>query len=288
MEKKRLTFFGSVWRLFCPILIYEIARMLVMSGACVLVMLKDYQGYISMKDPVALTDALLEGVLPYSSEITMVSCLLALPVLIWLFFRDKKIESALGVRVIYRESPVYLYFLPFLLGAAAALILNHVLIYSRLMELLMSGYEEAAEYIYQGHFWSEVLSVAILVPCTEEFVFRGLIYRRMRLLSGPVAAMILSALTFGIYHGNLLQAIYAGILGLLFAYIYEKYQSIKAPILMHAGANLFSLLATETDILTRVYEDETLFLAVTVAAMIIFIGLFYLMLCQVEPIRQEE
>ena len=46
--------------------------------------------------------------------------------------------------------------------------------------------------------------------------------------------MMLSALMFGLYHGNLVQAIYGFVLGYLAVYIYEKYGSLKASILFHA------------------------------------------------------
>ena len=65
-------------------------------------------------------------------------------------------------------------------------------------------------------FW-----MGIVAPAAEEMIFRWLIYLRLRdWLKMPVAAVI-SGLIFGIYHGNIVQGIYASILGTAFAYILE-------------------------------------------------------------------
>lgn len=44
---------------------------------------------------------------------------------------------------------------------------------------------------------------------------------------------------------NVVQGIYAFLLGILLAWICEKYQTIWAPILFHAAANLLSVICTE-------------------------------------------
>jgi len=50
--------------------------------------------------------------------------------------------------------------------------------------------------------------------------------------------LVVSSLFFGCYHGNLVQAVYGSLLGLLIAYTYEKYKSFAAPVLFHAAANV--------------------------------------------------
>lgn len=44
---------------------------------------------------------------------------------------------------------------------------------------------------------------------------------------------------FGLTHGNLVQFIYATVLGILMAIVYEIYDSLLASILFHSIANLF-------------------------------------------------
>ena len=52
----------------------------------------------------------------------------------------------------------------------------------------------------------------------------------------------LSALLFAVLHGNLVQGVYAFVLGVYFAWLMERYGSIKVPILGHMSANFFITL----------------------------------------------
>lgn len=65
-----------------------------------------------------------------------------------------------------------------------------------------------------------------------------MIYNRMKRCFRYEIALVVSAMLFGLYHGNAVQAVYGTILGLLMAYMYELYQSFAAPMLFHAVANV--------------------------------------------------
>ncbi len=69
-------------------------------------------------------------------------------------------------------------------------------------------------------------------------MFRGILYNRMKRCFNDKIALVVSSLLFGIYHGNLVQAVYGTILGLLIAYFYERYKSFAAPVLFHGVANI--------------------------------------------------
>lgn len=109
-----------------------------------------------------------------------------------------------------------------------------------------SAYQESMTRITEGKsllmmiFW-----MGIIAPVAEEMIFRWLIYLRLRdWLKMPVAAVI-SGLIFGIYHGNIVQGIYASILGTAFAWILEMSGNIYSSMLLHIGANIWSLLISE-------------------------------------------
>lgn len=76
----------------------------------------------------------------------------------------------------------------------------------------------------------------ILAPITEELLFRGLIQRTLRPY-GKRFAILCSAFTFGIFHGNLLQAPYAFLVGLVLGYVASEY-SIGWAMLLHMINNL--------------------------------------------------
>ena len=109
-----------------------------------------------------------------------------------------------------------------------------------------SAYQESMTRITEGKsllmmiFW-----MGIIAPAAEEMIFRWLIYLRLRdWLKMPVAAVI-SGVVFGIYHGNIVQGIYASILGTAFAWILEMSGNIYSSMLLHMGANIWSLLISE-------------------------------------------
>jgi membrane protease YdiL (CAAX protease family) len=83
-----------------------------------------------------------------------------------------------------------------------------------------------------------------LAPLTEEALFRGMFFRRLRIRASVAAAWILPALVFALAHWNPIGlAIYVW-LGLVFAHAYARTGRLTAAILTHAGANAitFALL----------------------------------------------
>ena len=114
-------------------------------------------------------------------------------------------------------------------------------------------------------FIVELIGLGIIVPIAEELMFRGLIYRRIRCMIGPRQAIVVSGLVFGMYHGNLVQGLYGFLVGCIMAWLYEKYGSLKAPILFHVCANLVSVIATEADIFTWIFQSYIRVVVTTVA-----------------------
>ena len=87
----------------------------------------------------------------------------------------------------------------------------------------------------------QIIGIGMIIPVCEELIYRGLIFMRMRQYCNVNLAIGLSALLFAAFHGNVVQGIYGFATGVLFAYVYEKYGSLKAPVLVHVSANLMSL-----------------------------------------------
>lgn len=99
-------------------------------------------------------------------------------------------------------------------------------------------YERVQEAQYGVQFVIGLILYGMVSPLAEEAVFRGLLYNRMKRCFNLKTALVVSALLFGIYHGNPVQAAYGTILGFLIAYTYEMYESFAAPLLFHAAANV--------------------------------------------------
>ncbi len=87
-----------------------------------------------------------------------------------------------------------------------------------------------------------LIVVWIFGPVVEELCFRGLSYNRLLASGMKVAvAVVVQGLFFGIFHMNLVQSVYAFILGCAIGFFYERYKSILVSISCHV---LFNLLGT--------------------------------------------
>ncbi len=78
---------------------------------------------------------------------------------------------------------------------------------------------------------SMFLYASFIGPISEEIIFRGFVMRGFQKY-GNYYAIFMSAVIFGAFHGNLIQSIFATVVGLIFGYVAMKY-SIKWSILLH-------------------------------------------------------
>ena len=281
-------FFVMLWELLYPFLVYELISTVVSVVMSMLLVSLNPSAFETGSNLNEMALAISGLIAEHYGEIAAVSAGLTLPLLIFLYRNDRRKEKAAAVYEAWEAVAFYHYIVALIMGVSACLALNHLMVFSRLTELLSDGYEATAALLFQGKIVLEIVFAGILIPIVEELIFRGLTYRRLRWYLNPVPAMLLSALFFGAVHGNLLQGIYAFILGMLLAFTYERFHSILAPILIHAGANILSVLISDAHILDFVYEEDSLFLIVTGVALVIFIITFYLIATYVYPRKKAD
>ncbi|WP_149732459.1 CPBP family intramembrane glutamic endopeptidase [Methanobrevibacter millerae] len=98
--------------------------------------------------------------------------------------------------------------------------------------------------IENSSIYINVIIISIIAPIFEEYMFRKMLIDRT-IKYGAKLSILLSALLFALYHGNLSQFFYAFMLGGFFAYVYIKTGKIIYPITLHLIINLFgSVIAT--------------------------------------------
>lgn len=91
--------------------------------------------------------------------------------------------------------------------------------------------------INSSDIWLNLMLISIIGPIFEEIFFRKLLIDRT-MKYGAKASILLSALLFGLFHGNLNQFFYAFLIGGFFAYVYIRTGKIKYTILLHIIVNL--------------------------------------------------
>ncbi len=83
----------------------------------------------------------------------------------------------------------------------------------------------------------EIFILAVIMgPIFEELVFRKLLIDKLARY-GTVLACVVSALVFGLYHGNFEQFFYAFFVGIILSYVYCVYGKIIYPIVLHIVLN---------------------------------------------------
>lgn len=125
------------------------------------------------------------------------------------------------------------------LGLSLQLLISLCLnaVYPLLPKEISGQYNELMESLLGGNRWLSLLVTVILAPFAEELLFRGITLKKAQKIMPFLAANILQAILFGIYHMNLIQGIYAFVLGMILGFTAEYFHSVWASILLHACVN---------------------------------------------------
>ncbi len=126
---------------------------------------------------------------------------------------------------------------------AIGIILNVILTQSGLVNQ-SKGYAKAKETLLDGSIFIQILCSVIVVPILEEILLRGIICTQVYFWHGPWMAIITSSIFFGILHNNIVQFIYALVIGLGLGFIFIKSKRLSICILAHSIINLVVILLT--------------------------------------------
>ncbi|MBS7006963.1 CPBP family intramembrane glutamic endopeptidase [Anaerostipes sp.] len=94
----------------------------------------------------------------------------------------------------------------------------------------------------QSPLWVKIAVAGVISPAAEEILFRRFLYQGLKPM-GRNKAVLSSSIIFGLCHGKLVQSIYSALWGMVFCFLYEKYQNLKVSMLVHMISNLLSLTA---------------------------------------------
>ena len=270
---------NRTWELFGPIILKVVVSLLVEAIVVAVFTMKylpDASASMSMEQLMAYVEA---DVYKYIVEITAISALATIPFLILMRSNDRKKEKAMGL-VPNNRAPLSKYVYVAVISIVFSLALNNIVLLSDLAEYSIA-YQEAAEALYSPSLIVQILCLGIVTPIMEEYIFRGLIFKRLRNRLPVARAIISSALFFGIYHGNLVQMIYGTLSGILLAYLYEKYGSLKAPILAHMLMNTVACILTEADVFTWIFSEKIRVAVITIGCATIA-SIMYLYIQKIE------
>lgn len=197
----------GVWDVSVPLLIHIIISnfMVVLLGNCA--------------DPAFLTTA---------------AAVFALPVLAVLYRSDREGHPEEKAAV-----PWWVYPVMAVSGTALNQLLTAVMNCFAVTEHFSNAAQEG---LLGSSFPAQIIGLGILVPLMEEVLFRGLVYQRMKKYFSVKVSILLAAAVFALYHGNMVQIIFAFPMGLVMLLAYEKWKSLTVPVVFHMAVNLSTVL----------------------------------------------
>jgi len=133
--------------------------------------------------------------------------------------------------------------------------LNNFIAMTPLVEV-STGFQNANTNFFAGGIGIEILASCVVVPVAEELLFRGIVLKRTSVMLDVKMGIVCSAVLFGAIHFNLVQFIYAVLLGALLAVVVVKTGKVSLAVIGHAAANLIAVLRAETGMLDFSYQPD--------------------------------
>ena len=95
--------------------------------------------------------------------------------------------------------------------------------------------------LLSDNLWLNILQfkilTSLLIPITEELIFRGLIFKFIRQYRGFIFSAIISSLVFSVLHFNIAIIPFIFLLGFVNSFMFEKTNSLFYPIIIHILVN---------------------------------------------------
>jgi membrane protease YdiL (CAAX protease family) len=154
----------------------------------------------------------------------------------------------------------------FFVGVALTSVVGIFLQLTGLPEMFNESQELVDSLVGGGNVLLTLIGVGILVPIIEELTFRGFLLSTLSRGFKVYIAVVIQALCFAAFHGNILQASYTFFVGLVAGLLVVWFKSVKPAIMLHVGFNSVNVLAAHF-----IQKNEVL--TSTILGIFILIGL---------------
>lgn len=169
--------------------------------------------------------------------LTMITAVLVLPLFLQMRRRDRIVrgeekEESLSILEYGKIAG---------LGVASNLaltvVLNLILVHFPFSNLVQ-------ERLFASKMAVQIIGIGIIVPLMEEVAFRGLVYDRLKDYNKEWPAALMAAAVFALYHGNLVQILFAFPMALIIIGVYQRWKTLNAAVVFHMAVNVSSILIT--------------------------------------------
>ncbi|HWT27006.1 MAG TPA: type II CAAX endopeptidase family protein [Mobilitalea sp.] len=178
----------------------------------------------------------------YAWAVTAISVIgVALPVLVISLRNLPSVERGEVVKLSFTQFIVI-----FFICVAAMYLTNYIGVIINFYIATVKGEDiinPAADAVMNSNYIITFLYGALVAPIAEEVIFRKVLLDKLRPF-GDLPACLLTGFAFGLFHMNLAQFFYASALGMIFAYITIKTNTIRYSILLHIIINTIGISAS--------------------------------------------
>ncbi|MGW0868873.1 CPBP family intramembrane glutamic endopeptidase [Streptomyces sp. NPDC002740] len=105
-----------------------------------------------------------------------------------------------------------------------------------------AGFDASNQTRHAAGAVATLLLTLVAAPVGEEFLFRGLIYPLLRKRVSILVSTLITAVVFGLVHGNAVQFASTLPLAVLLALVYERTRALWPCVLLHLSFNLAAAL----------------------------------------------
>lgn len=226
-------FFKALGKAILYLLIY-FGIQLVVSFAAVIVMVVHSMSS-GNQDMLSVESDLMA----YSTVIILISNSISL-ICVWVLFKLRK--KSLTTEIQLYKCSIKKVLIVTLFGCGYSFVSSWALGMIPFPESMMESFKMSHDTLSLGNPIVNFISVGILGPIVEEVFFRGLIYTRLKEGMSTIVAAILSAIMFGVMHGEIIWMLHAFVVGLVFVWVFEKTKSLLPCIVIHVVNNSISQL----------------------------------------------
>lgn len=274
---------NKIWRVLCPLFAFWGIRFLL-EAICYAVL-----WYIEFKEinlsaafnGITYVEEYGKKVESYSLLMTGIALIISIPVMYLMMKKDY--EYPINPRRKEKEFKLKKYInnisykgmnYPIILGITASLGIGRFI--SLLpIDGILGSYKAVMKNTLDNSILLQLVVLGVLTPVLEELLFRGIIYKRLKTYCDVTIAAYIAAIIFGIAHFNLIQGLYAFVLGIVLTYLYEKSGSLVTAISMHCAANMATVFMNVNPI-SR-FIDKYLLVRIVVAVIMIVVFVKFLL-----------
>jgi len=229
----------------------------------------------TMENSSNITEELTSFISGNMSLILVLAILLSL-ILYYIVFKIKKTsikDYFLSSRISVKNLIVI-----FILGISLNITIGYILSFISeisVLKGLFDKYDMVSKQIFGGdNFILTFLVIGLIVPVFEEILFRGLVFGELKKSLSKYVALVLQAVVFGVYHMNVVQGIYACLIGLLIGFVYLKSKSIFGAILLHISINATAVVFSQTHVQNFVEKNSIFYLIISLLLSVVMLTMF--------------